>query len=710
MQKIQAFIDGKLSEGLEAQKNNLFLWVPFCFSVGIAIYFSLIFEPALWVGTFLSFIGLIASVGLYYYRKYNDTPLSQIMFLVILGGSFCALGFTVAQLRTYHVYTPMLLKKLSPVSVEGVIENIEWLGERDGSRVILTDVKIERLKDDETPRKIRIKIRKDDGLSAGQHIRVLAGLNPASPPVAPNAFDFQRMAFFKGIGAVGFAYGAAEILSGAGQKLSPPFLTTLREKIVGRIGASVKATQQPVIIALMTGQRGAISDNDWDALRGSGLAHLLAISGLHVGMIAGVLFFFSRLLFACVPYLALHYPIKKWAAVIALIGAFFYTLIVGATVPTQRALIMTSVVMLAIIMDRSPFSLRLVALAAIVVLFFSPESLTSVSFQMSFAAVVSLIYFYNLIRPYWRSFYSQAGFFKKATLYFVGVSLTTIVAGVATGLFSLYHFQNYAVYGVIANLVAVPLMGFVVMPFIVMAYLLMPFGLDFFVFPVIDWGVGWVLASAHWVHGMEGALWHVPSWPSWIFILMVCCGWFWIVLEGHFKRILIPIFICLISFIFIYKQPDILISSKINLISIRDDKGSLWFSTGRAERYTADNWMRSNGTENARKKIWPKEGGAEGFPLQCDYHGCLGEVKGYKILIAFHQKAWEEDCRWADIVISQKPIPYKGCQDAMHVIDYFDVWEKGGHAIWLGKIPLIKTVEGERGQRPWTQIPANKTK
>lgn len=434
---------------------------------------------------------------------------------------FVALGFTVAQWRAHQVYTPMLFKKISPVEIVGVVQKIEPLDK--GVRIILEDIEIERLSDEQTPRKIRLKFRDGATIQAGQTIKVLAGLNPPSGPVAPGAFDFQRMAYFQGIGAVGFAYGAPEILEVS--EYSPMALREVRQKITSAVQAQTQDPQQSIIVALMTGQRGAITNDHWQALRDSGLAHLLAISGLHVGIVAGVLFFFSRLLMACSMHLALHHPIKKYAAVIALIGAFFYTLMVGATVPTQRALIMTGFVMIAIMLDRSPFSLRLVALAALVVLFFSPESLASVSFQMSFAAVVSLICFYEWLRPVWVGLHRRAGMMRRFALYFAGVSLTTIVAGFATGLFALFHFQNFALYGVLANMIAVPLMAFIVMPLIVLSYVFMPIGLEGIVLHAVEWGVGWILATAHFVAGLDGAVWHVSAWPHWIFLSLVFCFW-----------------------------------------------------------------------------------------------------------------------------------------------------------------------------------------
>lgn len=410
---------------------------------------------------------------------------------------------------------------------------------------------------------------------------------------------------------------------------------------------------------------------------------------------------------ACSSRLALHYPIKKYAAVIALVGAFFYTLMVGATIPTQRALMMTGLVMVAIMLDRSPFSLRLVALAALVVLAFSPESLTSVSFQMSFAAVAALICFYEWLRPIWVGMNRKTGVTRRVIMYLVGISLTTLVAGFATGLFALFHFQNYAVYGLLANMIAVPLMALIVMPLIVLSYVLMPLGLSSLIMPLIEWAVGWILATAHFVAGLEGAVWLVPSWPHWIFIAMVLCLWTMMVWQGRLKWLLLPVMVVLIGFVMMYRQPDILISTKVDLVAMRDEGGQLWFSTGRKERYTADNWLRRNGERVGKKKIWPREGGVAGLPLTCDAYGCRGEMCGQKISVAYTNKAWQEDCDWADVVISQTPVSYKECAAPM-VIDYFDIWRDGAHALWLNpdKV-LVRSVEEVRGNRLWTQTSAN---
>ena len=215
-------------------------------------------------------------------------------------------------------------------------------------------------------------------------------LLPPSPPAAPGAFDFARYAWFDRLGAVGYAVSAPALADGeaAGARGR---LASVRHAMSQRISANLGGQQGAVASALMTGDRGAINDDVWQALRDSGLAHLLAISGLHVGLVAGILFFTLRGGLAMIEPLALRHPIKKWAAAAVMVGALGYVVLTGGTVPTQRAFVMLGLVLLAVMLDRRPFSMRLVAWAAVIVLVTAPEAMLGPSFQMSFAAVVALI-------------------------------------------------------------------------------------------------------------------------------------------------------------------------------------------------------------------------------------------------------------------------------------------------------------------------------
>ncbi|MGH6930184.1 MAG: ComEC/Rec2 family competence protein, partial [Dongiaceae bacterium] len=282
-------------------------------------------------------------------------------------------------------------------------------------------------------------------------------------------------------------------------------------------------------VALIAGDQGAISKPVLQNMRDSGLAHLLSISGLHIGLVAGILFVALRRLFCLMPRVALHYPIKKWGAAAALLGTLFYMLLAGAPVPTVRAYIMTSMFLLAVILDRTAISMPPVAWAAVVVLLVSPEELIGPSFQMSFAAVVCLVAAYEstqAARLHWRA---EAGWGRRASLYIAGLVFTSLIATLATGPYSIYHFNRLASYGVIANMIAVPLTGLWVMPWAVLATLLMPFGAEHLALVPMGWGVDGIIAIAEQTGQRPGAVVVVPTLPI-AGLALITLGGLWLCL------------------------------------------------------------------------------------------------------------------------------------------------------------------------------------
>lgn len=358
-----------------------------------------------------------------------------------------------------------------------------------GYRIVIAVDDIEDLAPEQQPHRVRLSLR-TRGVAPvpGLAVRVRAVLMPPPEPAAPGAYDFARALYFKGIGVVGYAVGGLEVRESAAPSSSvvAERIAAIRLGVASRIVAAMidendqdiddQAAQ--VAVALLTGLRGRLSDETLSALRDAGLAHLLAISGLHLGLIAGILFFTVRLLLALNEPVALRYPIKKWAAIAALIGAFGYLLLTGATIPTQRAYIMVSLILFAVLIDREAVSMRPVAWAAVVVLVFRPESLLGASFQLSFAAVTALVAFYEWLRAR-STFRSKPSLGARwVMLYFAAVMATTIVASLATAPFAAYLFNRVAVAGLIANLIAVPPTALWIMPWGLAAMVLMPFGLE----------------------------------------------------------------------------------------------------------------------------------------------------------------------------------------------------------------------------------------
>lgn len=672
------------------QRERFFLWVPICLGLGIIFYFSAPTEPPVLMSLI---VWVLAGAAVFGCRPHKHIlPLVMAFFLGVT-------GVMAGHIRTAWVMTPMIDEPIKFAMVTGTVAQVEDMGVKKGSRVILKNLLIEDILPEQTPKKIRIRIRSESDLHAGQRIQTLASLNPPSGPVTPEAFDFRRAAFFEGIGAVGFAYRAPEILS---TPEAEPVLSGLRHKIAERVYAHTRDPYAPIVNTFLTGQRSAIAEADNEAMRDSSLFHMLSISGMHVVMVAGGVFFIVRLCLAMWPGAALYWPIKKIAAIAGLASAAFYVLMVGAEIPAVRALFMTGMVMVAIMLDRSPFSMRLVALAAILILLFAPESLMGVSFQMSFAAVAGLVAFFEGSRVFWAAWRRQAGIIRKSILFLLGMIMTSIIAGTLTGLLALYHFQNFSLYGVLANMIAGPLMSVVVMPATIVTYLSLPFGLEAGPLKIMEWGVSWILATAHWIAGLPGAVWYVSAWPP-ISLGLMSAGLIWaMVWKGRGKIFALPVLVLAAITIIMHETPDIQISESGKVVGIMDQEAWLWVSNRRADRFSSDAWMRRIGAEGQKPDVWPKEGRAESIPLSCDPTGCRAEINGRKVAFPRTMESLREDCGWADIMVSSLPIP-KTC-GVLNRVDMFDVREKGSHAIWISpdRLHVLSAVD-VTGQRPWTK-------
>ncbi len=454
-----------------------------------------------------------------------------------------------------------------------------------------------------------------------------------------------------------------------------------------------------VAAALITGDLSAIPLDVMAAMRDSGLAHLLAISGLHMGLVAAILFFGLRALLTCGEAVTLRYPIKKWAAGAALCGGFGYMILTGATVPSQRAFLMTGLVLLAVMLDRTAISLRLVAWAAVVILLTAPESLLGASFQMSFAAVVALIAVYEQgWRPLGGWFAGGAG--RRIGFYIGGVALTTIIAGAATGLFAMYHFGRIAHFGLAANLIAVPLTALRIMPWAVVSMALMPFGLEALAFSPMIWGLDIVIGVARHVAAWPGAVGLVPAMPA-AGIAAIAVGGLWLCIWRRRWRYwgIVGIAAGVLS-VPLASVPDILVSGDGRLMAVRMADGARALSSTRRAKRVARIWLTRAGQSGAFDLRAAKGPGAVG----CDGLACIYRLKGNVVALVTHSRALPEDCRRADIVISAVPVRWS-CGAPRLVVDRFDLWREGAHAIWLDAGGLrIETAAGVNGRRPWSGL------
>lgn len=688
----------RLAAALADERERWALWLPVALGTGIGFYFMLPVEPPAWAVVALLVAVAAALAAL---RRRAGWRLAAV------GLAAVAAGFAAAALRTALVEAPMLERRLGPLAIEGRIVEVEPLGR--GRRLLLDALDIPGLDAGERPRRARIRVGAEPPLAPGERVRVRAVLRPPPAPSLPGAFDFQRQSYFRGLGAVGFAMGRPRVVMAAAEGAGSPALAlaALRQRIGERIVAAVDGPAGAMARALMTGERGAIPVGVLDAMRDSGLAHLLAISGLHIGLVAGILFVGLRAAMALVPPVALRFPIKKWAAAAALPGAAAYALISGATVPTQRAFLMIGLVLLAVLLDRRGLSIRTVAWAALAILLVQPESLLGASFQLSFAAVVALIAVYEEIRE--RRFRDDGGPRGRPwviVLYVGGVALSSLIAGAATTPFALYHFNRLAAFGLAANLAAVPLTALWVMPCAVVAFALMPFGLERLALVPMGWGVEAVIAVAREVAAWPGAVTLLPAMPT-AGLVAVAAGGLWLALwRGRWRYWGVVGIVAGMASAAAVTAPDVIVDGDGRLMAVRGADGRLALSSRRLGRFEAEMWLRRAGQDDA-PAAWPADGGGESADaaLACDAVGCVYRANRYVVALVRDEGALPEDCWVADVLVATVPVR-RACPSPKVVIDRFDLWREGAHALWLAEDGVrVESVNGVRGRRPWVVRP-----
>ena len=672
---------------IAAERDRWVLWLPVALGFGIATYFSLPHEPASWL--IASSLALVTAAFVLRRRPWGP---------VLIGLAALAGGFSLAQVRTVAVEAPVLERRIGPVTVTGTVETAS-LDRRGARRVTISRARISGLPAERTPRRIRIGVRSADaGLQPGAILSVRAILQPPLAPVIPGGFDFARRAWYRQLGAVGFAVSRPAVAPAR----DPPGLRAridlLRQRIVQRIANVLPGEDGAIAAALTAGERGGIPEPVLVAMRDAGLAHLLAISGLHFSLVAALLFGGLRAALAAVPFIALRYPIKKWAAAGALAGALVYLLISGASIPTQRAFVMLSVVLLAVMLDRTAISMRLVAVAAAAVLLIAPESLLGASFQMSFAAVVALVAFYEAISGRFSGWRADAGFARRIALYALGVGMTTLIAGLATGPYAIYHFNRFAVFGIVANVLAVPITGLWIMPCAIVAFLLMPLGLEALGLAPMGWGIAAVVAIAKTVSSWPSAVLLVPAMPA-AFLALATCGGLWLCLwRGRLRMLgLIPILAAVLTGAR-ERPPDILLGLDPGAVAVRLGDG-LAIAPG-TRRFTREYWLRSAGV--AEPARWPDGRAAMTAAFACDGIGCFLNRGPNSVAIVLDRAALLEDCHKATLLIASVRIARKRCPKPATLIDLRQRRRAGALAIWLEPDgPRVVSARQTRGERPW---------
>ncbi|MCE3254773.1 MAG: ComEC family competence protein [Rickettsiaceae bacterium] len=377
------------------------------------------------------------------------------------------------------------------------------------------------------PKKIIFSVNTNlNGAKIGDIIQTRVTLEPFKKPYLPGGYDPGFENYFKGIGGSGYAASDLKILKPGIENNFLQEIRILRQKIAKKLLDQMDEKSGGIAVALLVGSQNFVSADIMNDVRRSGLAHLLSISGLHFTLAAGIFFFSIRFLLSLNQYLVLNYDIKKIASLIAIFTGFFYLLLADMPVPAVRSFIVIALIFLAILLDLKPDAFRSTAFAALAILILGPNAIYSVSFQLSFAAILSLIVLADFTKKYHLNS-SERSLYARFFFYFLGIMASSIAATIATTPFSIYYFNNFISYGSLANLAAIPIASFVTMPCGFLALLLMPFGIEKLALIPMQVSIHWIIDIANYAASLPYSYFPVKAISTSSFALIIFGGlWF----------------------------------------------------------------------------------------------------------------------------------------------------------------------------------------
>ncbi len=648
------------ADWVAAERGRFVLLLPVAMGGAILLYFALPAEPPLWLGGLLSGTAIVSLASVWRY------PAARLVAALLLAG---ALGFTRAELRTAALPGLVTLPQ-GGVEITGTIARIDLLP--DARRITLAAPSL----DGGPPlaRTIRLRLRADDAapLAVGDGVAVYAMVFGPDRPAYPGAWDAGRQDFFDGIGGTGFALGRVTVTHAAPPDAIGNALQNLQAKIGRSILNTLPLPTGAIAVTLLTGDEQAIPPEERQDFIAAGLAHLLAVAGLHVGIVMGLVFGAVRLALCWPERLALRLPVKSIAAMLALLAGAGYAALTGAHLPILRSLAMAALATFGIIAGRRALSLRGLALAAMLILLATPEAIIGVSFQMSFSAVLALIAGYAAMQGRLRRA-------RHVTRHIAALAFTSLLAGGASMPFAAYQFQQIQPYWIPANLIAVPLTAFWILPLGLLALLLMPLGLAALPLTGMGWGIRIILWLTQRIAALPAAMLPIAPMPD-AAILLISAGLIWLCIWRSRARllgiapILAGLLLCVTA-----RPPDVLVSPDAGLIAIRSGDQIFLLRQKQREDFTLAQWA----------PVW---GGAPLTLARCTQNTCrLGPV-----LLALTPPA---DCGGAALIVA--PEPLRGaCPGA--VIDRLSVYQNGATAAWVaaGRVQL-RTDRAMEGARPW---------
>ncbi|MDQ8728777.1 ComEC/Rec2 family competence protein [Bradyrhizobium sp. LHD-71] len=690
--RIAAWIKSQLV--VEAAQGRLFPWLAVAFGAGIATYFAADREPIVWIVLLVAAVFVVAA---WLARR------SRYFALAALAAAAAA-GFATASLKTARIEHGVLARPMFAVTLAGFIEVREERERSDRFVLRLDRFEPARVTTDTLPKleRVRLSVKKGTAPAVGSYVELKARLSPPFTALRPGGYDFARDIYFQRIGASGFVLGAIKPLaapeSGGWWLGYAVAINSMRDAIDARIRQTLSGDARAIATALLTGKRDAITSPVNEAMYVSGLGHILSISGYHMALVAGAVFFVLRALLALIPSLTVGFPIKKWAAAAALVAAAFYLLLSGAEVATQRSFLMTAVVLIGVMVDRRAITFRTLAVAAMVVMLLAPEAVVHPSFQMSFAATLGLVALMDRDRP----LFSTADHSGAARAALWGarevaiLALASLIAGLATMPYAAFHFHRATPYGLVSNLLAMPIVSGVVMPAGLFGLLAMPFGFDGVFWRLMDLGIGWMISVAQWVAALPGAVGRVSAFGM-LPLLLATLGLIVIALMRTPLRwcgalpILIGAALALVT-----PQPDVLIASDGQSVAVRGSDGKLRFMQTKKDAFAVKDWLAADADARGAGDATLAHG------ARCDAAGCaVRTANGGYVTIAQRLNAFADDCAKAAVIVTALPPP-AGCKALVFGQDRLN--ETGSVALYVrdGAF-VVDAVKPPGSSRPWAR-------
>lgn len=658
-------------------ERRLFVLLPFALILGIIAYRVTGYEPdaEILVGGML----LAMCMAAFLRRSYGGVR--AVALLIAAWAGYCALPVQGALFGTSMLTTPKYGHYT--MRLDQVIYD-----DGDQQRWIVSEIVPENARDAPGVRRARLSAPGGVAVRPGDTIEARVRFYGVPPPVLPGGYDAQFAGYYAGIGAYGAVLGDPVIVP-AEQGGFYGLVEDVRRTIASRILAVLDPQIGGIAIALITGDRSRIPEDDWQAMALVGLAHVLSISGMHMTLVAGTMYASLRIGISLSYGFSQKVSSKKIAAAGGIVIAIAYMLVSGMGIPAIRAAIMLVLVFGAVIAGRQALTMRNVALAGLLLAAFDPATVFRASYQLSFAAVVALIAAFELARQRREERWKPA---NRGLAILIDVAMTSLVAGAATLMFSAYHFQQTAPFGVISNVLAMPIVSFVMMPAAVFAILLLPLGLEAPLLHVMGWSIEAVLWIAHTIRVLSGGFDPSPLLaPSALVVCLIALAW--LAFFQSRIRLVGPIIAVPIIFLFcVERSPDVLIADSTQALAVRHE-GRLTLMAGRLNTFATTVW-----SERYMETIDPRSAATS-----CDTLGCiLHSSHGFTLALVLDRAAFQEDCAIADVVVARVPAP-QWCGQITEQIDPKNLSERGAHMLyWREDLLAFEARYAiSDGNRPW---------